>query len=126
MLDIGKAIRDAGGYFVPTQWQLRALIQEARIQDKQMDIELIRNGVALEPQPVRIELYDTYPSDSSSAAGTFFIRRGVIFGVRGHPELDDLDIDEFDTFVFEEKEYQVMNVNRHLIGQIQAEFEAVG
>lgn len=126
MLDIGKLMEGASSLFTPTRWSLRAQVQGARIQDKPTDVEFIREGVALPVQTVRIEFHDTTPSDSVGVSGVSFARKGTLFGVRGHPEIGDLDIDEWDTFVMDEKEYTITSVNRHLIGQIQAEFEAIG
>ena len=119
------AILGKGG-FPTNQFALRAQVQWARIQDKSTDIILRRNGVDLPIQTVRLEQDDTYPQDAMDDSGKSWVRRFVMFGVRGHPDIDDLDVDAWDTFVMEDQEFTVVSVNRSLIGQIQAVVEAVG
>lgn len=114
-----------GASVVKAQIPLRAIIQMSRILDKDVDVEFFRSGAKLPPQTVRIEFDD--PSASiDSDTGMSFSRKGTIFGIHGHPELDDTDIDEWDTFTMDDREFTVTNVNRLLTGQVQANFEAVG
>jgi hypothetical protein len=75
----------------------------------------------LEPQTVRIEFDNSRYRELDSDAGQGSSKLCIIFGVKGHPEYDDLNIKEWDTFIFEDEEYTVRFVNRSLIGQIQAE-----
>lgn len=124
MLDIGNIL--SSSTLVSGSAPLRAQVQWARIQDKPTVVQFTRNGVELDDQTVRIEFHDTTPSDSVGVSGVSFARRGTLFGIQDHPTLADLDIDEWDTFRLEEKEYTVTSVNRHIHGQVQAEFEAVG
>lgn len=110
---------------VATQYQNRAIIQQARIVDKVTDVALTRSGVKLAPQTVRVEL-DNTASPVESAAGTGSARKVTIFGIRGHPELDDTDIEAGDAFVMDDVQFTVISVNRQIIGQVQATCEAVG
>lgn len=114
-----------GGSLVATQIPLRAQIQWARIQDKASDVSFKRNGVDLEPQTVRIELHNTV-TDATDMSGVSTFRDAIVFGIHGHPELDDTDVEVWDTFVMNDVEFTIVNVNRHLLGQVQAYAEAVG
>jgi len=113
------------GSLPASQFSLRAEIQWSRILDKQTDIELYRNEAFLPTQTVRIE-FDDYFMNAVDDSGNSTSRKAVVFGVRGHPTIDDLDIELWDTFILEDKEYTVVSVNKQLIGQIQAYCEAVG
>lgn len=121
---LGKMLATASP--VASQHQFRARVQWARILDKATDIQLLRKETRLDPQTVRVEFNDTVPSDSGGGSGEAWYKRGVIFGVKGHPDIDDFDVEVWDTFVMDGREFTVMFVNRNLIGQIQADFEAVG
>jgi hypothetical protein len=125
-IDFGTAIAQGGGYLVPTQWAIRAQIQWARILDKPTDITIRRGNRTLDPQTVRLEQDNNYPQSATDASGSSAVRRFILFGVRGHPTIDDLDIDAWDTWVMEEQEYTVISVNRAIIGSIQAVVEAIG
>jgi hypothetical protein len=113
------------GSLVKSQIPLRAQIQWARILDKDTDISLLRNGVTLDPQTVRIE-WDDISSDANDMSGNSTQRTAIIFGVRGHPDIDDLDIQVWDTFRIDAVEYTVVSVNKEMHGVIQAECEVVG
>ena len=107
-----------------TQHALRAEIEWSRIQDKPVSVAFLRYGTRLAAQTVRIEWDDT-ATNANSELGSATMRRGYIFGLKSHPTLPDLDVDEWDTFVLETHEYTVVSVNNLLIGQKQALFEAV-
>lgn len=124
-IDFGALLGSANS-IVATQWQFRAQIEWARIQDKATDIEIQRQGVWLPTQTVRIEYDSSKPSDASDASGISAFKGMYVFGVRGHPEIDDLDIDAMDVFILDDQEYTVISVNKRIIGQIQAYCEAVG
>jgi hypothetical protein len=111
--------------WVPSQIALRAQVQWARILDKQFDLTLQRNGVALEPQTVRVEL-DNAVTEEIGESGNSSMRRAMVFGIHGHPDLDDTDIKVWDVFVMDDMEYTVVTVNRLAHGQVQAYCEAVG
>lgn len=113
------------GGLVLTQTELRAEIEWARIQDNATDVQFIRFGRILDPQTVRIELDDTVIELNASDMGMGTQRKGIIFGIRGHPTLPALDIAETDVFVMDGIEYTVTFVNRHITGHVQASFEAV-
>ncbi len=111
--------------FVATQHQARAAVQWARIQDKATDIQFVApDETVLPTQTVRLE-WDDAATEEGSAAGMAGVRKLTIFGIHGHAELDDTDIDRGYIFVFEDRQYTVIDVVR-TIGQVQARAEAVG
>lgn len=122
-IDFGKYL--AGGIRPSDQFQLRAQVQQSRIEDKMVAISFLRDGITLPEQLVRIE-YDDLVSNQSSDLGSAGFRRVTLFGVKGHPEIDDLDVRVWDTFRMDEVEYTVIQVNRTLIGQIQVHCEGIG
>lgn len=121
-LDLGKMMAQRS--LVQMQIPLRSQVAWARILDNPTDIVLERQGIFLDPQTVRIEFEDSYPQQVADDSGMCNTKRGVIFGAKGHPEVDDLDIREFDIFVMDEKNYIVVFVNKQLHSEIQADFEA--
>lgn len=125
-LDFGSLIANTASYFVPTQWQARASIEWARIQDKPTDVQFTRKNALLDPQTVRIEMDGRLPSPSDDDSGVSTSSRVTLFGVRGHPDIDDLDVEIWDTFVMDNVEYTVLTVNRQMIGQVQVYCEAIG
>lgn len=112
----------AGG-FMQTQWQTLASIKWGIIQDKPTTVSFERNRSLVPDQVVRIEFENTFLTDDSEL-GTTAMRRGTIHGVKGHPEIDDTDIKEWDVFWLNDVEYTVVFVNQTLVGEIQADFEA--
>lgn len=110
---------------VPSQIALRAQIQWARILDKQTDVSFFRNEVKMDPQTVRIE-FDNSITEEIGASGDSSMRRAIIFGIHGHPDIDDTDVKPWDVFTFDDMQYTVVTVNRNVLGQVQAYAEAVG
>lgn len=123
-IDFSKWLGGSGNWVQP-QIQLRASIQFSRILDKPTDVQFTRAGVTLDPQTVRVE-YDNSMLNEDGMSGLSTLRRGIIFGFQGHPDYDDTDIQAWDTFVMDDKEFTVATVNHQLHGQIQATFEGVG
>jgi hypothetical protein len=123
-IDFGGWMR-GGASIVKAQAPLRAEIERMRILDKDTDIELLREGIRLDSQTVRIE-WDDISADATDASGDSTRRVAIIFGIQGHPSLPDTDIKTWDTFVFEDVEYTVVSVNKRMHGVIQAECEVVG
>lgn len=121
---LGSWLSQSGG-IAQMQISLRAEIQWARIQDKPTDVQFFRFGNTLDPQTVRIEYDDTVSELNSGDMGMGAQRKGIIFGIHGHPTEADTDIQETDTFRMDNVEFTVTFVNRQLHGQIQASFEAV-
>ena len=123
-INFGNWLGRSSGW-VPTQIALRAQVQWSRILDKQFDIHFTRGGVVQAPQTVRVELYNT-AADEVGASGDSSMRKALVFGIHGQPELDDTDVRVWDTFVMDDMEYTVVTVNRLAHGQVQAYCEAVG
>lgn len=127
-LNFGSLIANAASRFSPTQWSLKAQVEWARILEKPVDVQFTREGsdTPLDPQTVRLEMDGRLPSQIDDDSGISSESRLTIFGVRGHPDIDDLDVKIWDTFVYEDVEYTVLTVNRVIVGQIQAYCAAVG
>lgn len=123
-LDFATWIGDVPS-LVLTQIPARAAVQWARIQDKPTDVVFMTgSGMKLAPQTVRIE-FDDPAVDAESVAGLGATRGVTIFGIRGHPELDDTNIKKGYRFNFEGKQYTVLDpLLTH--GQVQARCESVG
>lgn len=126
-IDLGGWLGNHGGLPL-TQWGMRAEIQWAHIQDKPTDVEFVKpkvvtkSGVtaatALPTQTVRIE-FDSRATLARGQAGAAPMLQATIFGVQGHPDIDDTDIDEGYTFEFEGDSFRVTDVIR-VIGGVQA------
>lgn len=120
------------GSLVQSQIPLRAVIQWARIQDKPVDVEFVKPGVlsknappgtkpvdvVLPTQTVRIE-YESRASIARGVAGAAPMLTATIFGIHGHPEIDDSDIEEGYTFEWEGDHFRITDVIR-VNGGIQA------
>ncbi len=124
-IDFGGWLGGSGVSLVATQAPLRSQIQWSRILDKPDSLVLRREGLDLAPQTLRIEL-DNGIQDASSPSGDSTSRGGTLFGIKGHPTLPDSDIELWDTFVLDDVEYTVTQVNRQQHGVIQAHIEGVG
>lgn len=123
-IDLGKMMSEQTS-LVQAQKATRAWVQLSRLGDKWETVELQRGSTYLDPQDVRIEFGTTMSIGVSSSAGSGFAQKGILFGLKDHPTLPDLDAREWDTFVLHDEEYTITHVNRTLIGQIQCHFEVV-
>lgn len=123
-IDLGKMMGEQTS-LVQAQKATRAWVQLSRLGDKWETVELQRGSTYLDPQDVRIEFGTTMSIGVSSSAGSGFAQKGILFGLKDHPTLPDLDAREWDTFVLHDEEYTITHVNRTLIGQIQCHFEVV-
>lgn len=123
-IDFGKWLAQ-GGSIVQMQIPLRAQIQWARILDRPTDVQFLRFGRTLEPQTVRIEYDNTVSELNSGDVGQGSQRKGILFGIHGHPVEADTDVAVWDTFSMDDMEFTITFVNRQLDGQVQASFEAV-
>lgn len=123
-MSLGSWLGQSGG-LLQAQIPIRAEIQWSRILDRPTDVQFLRYGRTLDPQTVRIEYDNPFSELNSGDVGQGTQRKGVIFGIHGHPTLDDTDIEVWDTFPMDGISYTVTFVNRQLDGQIQASFEAV-
>lgn len=81
-------------------------------------------GVILAAQEVRIES-DNSASPSESAAGATPKRKVIVYGVRDHATLPDIDIKEGYRFILNSDEYRCVDTIVTL-GEIQGIFEVAG
>lgn len=94
-----------------------------RINDKPTSITLLRKGVTLSAQTVRVE-YNEFFREASGGAGKMAAGTCVIFGVAGHPTVADTDIKRGDQFEAGNTIYIVLQVVEYP-GEVQARCEAV-
>jgi hypothetical protein len=98
----------------------RAINAWLRIGDKPSSITIYRNAVAQTAQTVRLEFDDGTKQDTlSKAGGTTNERELVIFGVKDHPTITATNLQDDDTFSYENQNYQVKGVI-NLPGEVQA------
>jgi hypothetical protein len=99
---------------------VRAQRAERRINDKPVTVTLRRAGTPLDPQTVRVEGSGARRSgtlDTTNASPT--VGTVTVVGVRGHPTLDDFDVQVGDRFGLEGSIYTVLSVTHHA-GETQA------
>ena len=89
------------------------------IQAKSTSITVVRNGTAQDAQTVRIEEVGRGRSYQSEAGETGQIDV-VILGYKGHPSIDDTDIQRGDRFAHEGQGYEVVMVVPGLPDSFQA------
>lgn len=124
-VDIGAWLRGNGDSFVRAQAPVRAQIQWARIMDNPLEIRFMRGSTLLPAQTVRLE-WSNGVTDNADMSGDTSQRQVIVYGIQGHPELDDTDVKIWDTFVYEKIEYTVTSVNRRSHGSIKAYCDGVG
>lgn len=103
------------------RWAARAW---QRIQRKPSSVALKRAGTTLAAQTVRIDV-DSSASEATDASGRGAVRKLTILGLRGHATLANTNIRKGDRVVIDGAEYVVMSVNTQILGEIQAQAEAV-
>lgn len=122
-LNFGEWLAGGSG-IVQGQWPLRAQIKWARILNMPTAVQFLREGIRLDEQIVSIEFENAF-SNADSEVGSATLRKGTLHGLRGHPEINDLDVERWDTFVLDNIEFTIAAVNKQMIGEVQADFEAV-
>ena len=101
----------------------RAMDAWKRINDKPASITLLRDGVTLAAQTVRLE-YSVVFREVSGGAGKMAVAACVVFGVAGHPTVANTDIHRQDQFEIDNTFYTVLQVVEYP-GEVQARCEAV-
>lgn len=94
-----------------------------RIQRNAVSVVIVRDGTALDAQMVRIEADSTARPIASDAGRTGAIRR-VVYGVRGHPTVDDTDLLRGDRFAYGGVQYEIVQVIA-VPGEVQGFAESV-
>lgn len=98
-------------------WQL--------IQANPFSVTLKRGSSTLAVQTVRME-YDKATQDAISPAGRGSERALMIFGVRNHPTVANTDLQKGDRFVYQLREYTLLDPIYPLPGgEVQCRAEAV-
>jgi hypothetical protein len=111
----------AGNTFPLGDWfDIDDAVDAARIiSDKSVSITVVRDGAAQDAQTVRIEEAGRGRSYQSEAGETGQID-AVILGYKGHPSIDDTDIQRGDRFAYEGQGYEVVRVSPGLPDSLQA------
>lgn len=99
----------------------RAIRAWSRIHRKPSEITLLRDGQALDPQTMRVEIASG-GSNVNLPTGTIGVQSIVIYGVKDHPNVDvpDTDIRRLDRVVIDNKEYTVEVLITTQPGEVQA------
>lgn len=101
----------------------RAIMAWQRIQDRATTLTVYRDGAALaDTQTVRIE-FDSTSSDRHEA-GEASVRGIVLFGVKGHPDAADTNLQKGDRFALGSDQYEVKDVIE-VPGEVQARAERI-
>lgn len=111
-----------------TREQRRAAHADRRVNDKWEITTTVafKNvaGTTLAAQEVRIESNNS-ATPAESVAGNAPKRKVIVYGVRDHATLADIDIKEGYRFVLHDDEYRCVDIILNP-GEIQGVFEAVG
>ena len=111
----------AGNTFPLGGWlDIDDAVDAARIiGDKSVSVTVVRDGTAQDAQTVRIEEAGRGRSYQSEAGETAQADV-VILGYKGHPGIDDTDIQRGDRFAYEGQGYEVVMVIPGLTDSFQA------
>jgi hypothetical protein len=99
---------------------------EAMINDKPAEIIIFRDGVALDEQTVRIDVFGSSVAERLSMGSNAYTnaQRVLVLGYRNHPNIDDTDIQTQDEFAFDGQFYRVVKVESAFTDRVEAVAEA--
>jgi hypothetical protein len=95
------------------------------INDKPSTITLYRNGVALDPQTVRLEMTRIQPDRDIGRSAREAVGNGIAVGYRNHPTEPDFDVRSGDKFTHDGIRFEVRMVYFETPGQTQAWLEVI-
>lgn len=113
----------AGNTFPLSAWldDISASVDTARIlADKATDIVLVRAGVELDAQSVRIEDLRDRPRSYQTEGGDTGLAEILILGYSNHPTITDTNIQRGDRFALDGAAYRVVAVVPGLENSLQA------
>jgi len=113
----------AGNEFPLGSWldDIHASVDTARIlADKAVDIILVRAGVELAAQSVRIGDLSNRPRSYQTEAGETALADTLVLGYKGHPTVADTDIQRGDRFALGGVGYKIVAVLPGLLNSVQA------
>jgi hypothetical protein len=113
----------AGNTFPLSSWlaDVSEAVDAARIVgDKITSITIIRTGVALDAQNVRIEDLSNRPRSYQTEAGETALAEVLIVGYKNHATITDTDIQRGDRFALDGISYRVVAVVPGLVDCLQA------
>lgn len=96
------------------------------ITDKPAEITIIRSGVALDEQIVRIDVFGSSVNERLSMGSNAYTntQRVLVLGYRNHPTIADTDIQTQDEFAFDGNFYRVVKVESSFTDRVEAVAEA--
>jgi hypothetical protein len=89
------------------------------IADKPVDITPIRGGVAQPTEAVRVEFLSR-PREVETGGGNTAMVDTLVLGYKGHPTLNDTDLQRGDRFALAGQQYDVVVIAPGLDSQLQA------
>lgn len=101
----------------------RAIAAWSRIQRDAVSVVLVRGGVNLTAQTVRVVVDTGRAQVSEDGMTTAATRTATLFGVRNHPTVANTDVQRGDLLRLSDGLYKVVAVT-HRIGEVQATCEA--
>lgn len=96
-----------------------------RIQDRPTELVILRAGVELPAQTVRVEVYTSNSEKELDYLGRINTNAAIVFGVYDHPEEVDTDIERTDRFEFGGDVYEVTHAI-YADGEVQAYARSIG
>lgn len=90
-------------------YESRSMDTARLIAEKPITITLIRNGIALSPQTVRVEPYRHPHEQNAQNSWRVSLGAVVIVGYREHPTIPNTDIQRDDNFLYQDQLYTVVN-----------------
>lgn len=96
------------------------------ITDKPAVIVVIRQGVALTAQTVRVDVFGSTSSERMDMGNNALVntQRVLVLGYRNHPTIADTDLQANDKFVFDNQSYRVVRVESAFTDRVEALAEA--
>lgn len=96
------------------------------IADKPASVTLIRKGVALSSQTVRIDVFGASTNERLGMGSNAFTntQRVLVLGYRDHATIADTDIQTQDEFAFDGQYYRVVKVESGMTDRVEAVAEA--
>lgn len=92
------------------------------IADKPASITVVRDGVAMSAQTVRIDVFGSSSSERMSMGNNALsnVQRVLVLGYRNHPDIADTNIQANDHFKYDGRIYRVVKTEGGLTDRVEA------
>ena len=92
------------------------------IADKSASITVVRAGVAMSAQTVRIDVFGGSAAERMGMGGNALsnVQRVLVLGYRNHPTIADTDIQANDHFRYDGRSYRVVKTEGSLPDRVEA------